>query len=40
MTEKPPAPTWVKVFAIVAVLVALVVVALLLAGHGPGEHFG
>ncbi len=31
-------PRWVKVFGIVALVVALLVGAMLLAGHGPGRH--
>ena len=31
-------PRWVKVFAIVAAVVAILVVAMLLAGHGHGRH--
>lgn len=40
--DAPPArPRWVKVSAIVALIVALLIVALLLLGggsHGPGRH--
>jgi hypothetical protein len=42
---RPPAdtsavgtPRWVKVFAIVGVVLVLLVVAMLLNGHGPGRH--
>jgi preprotein translocase subunit SecG len=31
-------PRWVKVFLIIAVVLALVVGILLLTGHGPGRH--
>lgn len=31
-------PRWVKVFGIVAVVVVLMVIVMLLAGHGPGQH--
>jgi hypothetical protein len=36
----PPRPRWVKVLAVVAVLLALAVIAMLVAGghHGPGRH--
>lgn len=34
-------PRWVKVFGIVtAALVVLIVVLLLVGGHGPGRHLG
>jgi hypothetical protein len=37
--KPPPVPGWVKVFAIVAVLVVLAfVVVLLTGGHGPSRH--
>jgi hypothetical protein len=35
----PGAPRWVRVFAIAALVVAGLFVALHLTGHGPGEHF-
>jgi hypothetical protein len=31
-------PRWVKVFAIVGALLVLLVIVMLLAGHGPGRH--
>lgn len=37
----PPMPRWVKVFAVVAGIVAVLIVAVLLLGggrHGPGRH--
>ena len=35
----PPAtPRWVKVSAIVAVVLAVLVVVMLLLGHGPAQH--
>lgn len=34
----PGRPPWVTVFAIVGVAVVLLVVVLVLAGHGPGRH--
>lgn len=43
MTEEPEnTPRWVKVFGIVAVVLAIVVVLALLIGgkHGPGRHAG
>ena len=34
-------PRWVKVFGIIALIVALLfVVLLLIGGHGPGRHTG
>jgi hypothetical protein len=33
-------PRWVKVFATVGVVLVLLVVVLLLAGHGPKRHLG
>ena len=39
---RPPTPRWVKVFGIVALILAVLVVAKLLigGGHGPGRHLG
>ena len=31
-------PRWVKVFAVVGAVIVVLVVALLLSGHGPGRH--
>ncbi|MFN2511858.1 MAG: hypothetical protein ABR568_10490 [Pyrinomonadaceae bacterium] len=31
-------PRWVKVFGIIAIVLALLFVILMLAGHGPGRH--
>jgi hypothetical protein len=31
-------PRWVKVFAIIGVAVVLLIVVMLLTGHGPGRH--
>lgn len=31
-------PRWVKVFGIVAAVVLLLLVVMILAGHGPGNH--
>ena len=31
-------PRWVKVFGIVIIVLVLLVGAMLLAGHGPGQH--
>ncbi len=41
MANRPPypgTPRWVKVFGIIAIVVALLVVIMLLTGHGPGRH--
>jgi hypothetical protein len=35
-----PTPRWVKVFGVVAVIVAVAFLLLHLAGGGPGRHFG
>lgn len=40
-TPPPKAPGWVKVFAIIAIVVVLIVVLALVFGggkHGPGRH--
>lgn len=34
----PPMPRWVKAFAIVAAVVAILIIVLLATGHGPGRH--
>ena len=31
-------PRWVKVFAIVGVVLVLLIIVMLLTGHGPGRH--
>ncbi|HLM22692.1 MAG TPA: hypothetical protein VK390_14355 [Propionibacteriaceae bacterium] len=41
MANRPPypgTPRWVKVFGIIAIVVILLVVIMLLTGHGPGRH--
>jgi hypothetical protein len=41
MADRPPypgTPRWVKVFGIIAIVVVLLVVFMLLTGHGPGRH--
>ena len=39
--DKPPStPRWVKVFGIVGVVLVLLLVLMLLTGHGPGRHMG
>ena len=37
--EEIGTPRWVKVSAIIGAAVVLLVVVMLLAGHGPGQHF-
>jgi hypothetical protein len=32
------APRWVKVFGIIGLVLVLLVIVLLLTGHGPGRH--
>jgi len=31
-------PRWVKVFGIIGVVLVLLIVVMLLTGHGPGQH--
>ena len=31
-------PQWVKVFAVVAAIFVVLLVVMLLTGHGPGQH--
>jgi hypothetical protein len=31
-------PRWVKVFGVIGVVVVLLIVVMLLTGHGPGQH--
>jgi hypothetical protein len=33
-----PAPRWVKVFGIIGVVFVLLIIVMLLTGHGPGRH--
>jgi hypothetical protein len=33
-----PTPRWVKVFAIIGVVLVLLIIVMLLTGHGPGRH--
>ena len=33
-------PRWVKVFGIVGLVLVLLLVIILLTGHGPGRHMG
>lgn len=43
MTEPPRypgAPGWVRALGIGGLVLALLVIVALLAGHGPGRHFG
>jgi hypothetical protein len=40
MSGPPRMPRWVKVFAIVGAVVLVLLVVMLLAGHGPGQHTG
>ena len=39
-SQKPPLPRWVKISAVVAAIILVVVVVKALAGgdHGPGRH--
>jgi hypothetical protein len=36
--EPSGAPRWVKVFAVLGVVVVALIVVMLLTGHGPGRH--
>lgn len=36
--DRPGVPRWVKVFAVVGALLVVLVVVLLVSGHGPGRH--
>ena len=39
--NRAPTPRWVKIFAAIALIVAVLFVLLhLLGGHGPANHFG
>jgi hypothetical protein len=38
--DPTPTPRWVKIFGIIAIIVAVAFVILHLAGGGPGRHFG
>ena len=41
MANRPPypgTPRWVKVLGIIAIVLVLLFVIMLLAGHGPGRH--
>ncbi|MEV4510897.1 hypothetical protein AB0K00_18235 [Dactylosporangium sp. NPDC049525] len=39
-TRGSRAPRWVKVFAVIGAVVVVLLVAMLVAGHGPGHHHG
>jgi hypothetical protein len=36
--ERSGMPRWVKVFAVVGIVVAALVIIMLFGGHGPGRH--
>lgn len=36
--DKPGMPGWVKIFGIVAAVLAVLLAVMLLTGHGPGGH--
>jgi uncharacterized cupredoxin-like copper-binding protein len=38
--SRPPIPRWVKVFGVVALVLAVFAAIALLTGHGPGRHMG
>ena len=38
--ERSGTPRWVKVFALVGVVLVVLVIVMLFTGHGPGRHTG
>ena len=38
--EPVPAPRWVKVAVVIGIAVALLIIVMLISGHGPGRHMG
>ena len=38
--EPVPAPRWVKVALVIGIAVALLIIVMLISGHGPGRHMG
>ena len=38
--EPDPAPRWVKVALVIGIAVALLIIVMLISGHGPGRHMG
>jgi hypothetical protein len=38
--QRSGTPRWVKVFAIVGIVVVVLVIVMLFTGHGPGRHTG
>ena len=39
-TEPVAAPRWVKVAVVIGIAVALLIIVMLISGHGPGRHMG
>gem|GEM_PF-2594490 len=37
-SDEPAMPGWVKGFAVAGIILAVLIVVMLLAGHGPGRH--
>ncbi len=37
-SDRPGVPLWVKIFAIAGAVLLVLVMVLLLSGHGPGRH--
>ncbi|MFD0579930.1 hypothetical protein [Dactylosporangium darangshiense] len=35
---REPTPRWVKAFVVAGIVVAVLVVVMLVSGHGPGQH--
>ena len=38
VADEPGMPGWAKIFGIVFAVLAVLLVAMLLTGHGPGRH--
>ena len=37
-SSRPGAPRWVKIFGVVGAVIVVLVVILLVSGHGPSQH--
>ena len=37
-SNRPGVPRWVKIFAVIGAVIVVLVVGLLLSGHGPSQH--
>ena len=36
--DRPGVPRWVKIFAVIGAVIVVLVVGLMLSGHGPSQH--